>query len=106
MPIIPMKQTIVVIRKGEPDEFGEQTTPEQRFTFKCRVSEESEVVQNSLGQEVVAGMKILLDKLVDIQNDDTIEYTNELGKTVKRTPIRIAVKRMPNGKPNMTVVYA
>ncbi|MEH6943722.1 hypothetical protein [Bacillus sp. JJ722] len=74
--------------------------------MKCRVDESSQVVQNRLGAEVVAGMEITLDKLADVRYSDVIEFTNELGNVVKREPIRIEVVRMITGKPALTVVYA
>lgn len=105
MPLIPMNQKITIVRAGEEDEWGDPITPSQRIALKCRVVEESKIVQNSIGEEAVAGMKVSLDKLVDVRYSDKIEYTNELSQTVTKSPIRIAVVRMPSGKPIMTKVY-
>ena len=104
MAMIPLKQTITVTRPGVVDEWGEGGTP-TTFTLKCRVDERTQIVQNQLGDEVVSGMEILLDKLADIRYDDVIKYTNELGVTVERTPMKIEPVRMINGKPVMTAVY-
>lgn len=106
MALIPLKQTVTVIRQGEVDRWGNPVTPEQRIPLKCRVDESSQKVQNSIGDEVVAGMEITLDKLVDIRYSDQLEYTNELNITIKRTPIKIEIVRALNGKPILTVVYA
>ncbi|MBU5211069.1 hypothetical protein MHI39_20195 [Heyndrickxia sp. FSL K6-6286] len=103
MPIIPLKQIITVIRKGEPDRWGNST--EETFVLKCRVDEGSKLVRNTLGQEVVAGMEITLDKLADIRYTDEIEYTDELNRTIKKAPIKIEVIRWISGKPKLTVVY-
>ncbi|WP_019241510.1 MULTISPECIES: hypothetical protein [Bacillus] len=105
MALLPLKQTITIKREGELDEWGE-STGSSTSTLKCRVDESSKVVQNSLGNEVVAGMEITLNKLADIKYGDQIEYTNELGVTILREPIRIEVVRMINGKPVLTTVYA
>lgn len=104
MALVPLKQTVTIKRFGEPDRWGEAT--ETSFTLKCRVDESSQLVQNQLGDEVVAGMEITFDKLADIRYEDKIQYTNELGFTLERNPKRIEVVRMPSGKPSLTVVYA
>ena len=104
MPMVPMKQSVTIKRKGELDEWGEGSAPTE-FKLKCRVDELTQVVQNQLGNEVVSGLEILLDKLPDVRYDDVIEYTNELGVTIRRTPVKIEPVRMPNGKPTLTAVY-
>lgn len=103
MAIIPIKQTVKITRKGVEDEWGEGGVPTS-FTLKCRVDERTQVVQNQLGDEVVSGMEILFNKLPDVRYDDVIEYTNELGVTIQRTPIKIEPVRMINGKPTLTAV--
>lgn len=105
MALLPLKQTVILKRKGEVDRWGNEITPPVEKPMKCRIDEGSKVVQNSLGEEVVAGMEITFDKLADIQYTDTLEYTNELGKTIVRNPIRVEVVRAINGKPLLTVVY-
>lgn len=105
MALIPLKQSVTIIREGETDEWGEVITPPVLFTLKCRVDEDTKIVKNSIGDEVVAGLEIVFNKLPDIRMSDFIEYTNELDVTVKRTPIKIEPVRMVNGKPALTVVY-
>lgn len=104
MALIPLKQRIKVYPVGEKDEWGNSAEPEP-YTLKARVDEETTVVQNRLGEEAVSGMTIMLDKLAAITYDDTIEYTNELGVTVKRKPIKIEPVRLPSGKPTLTTIY-
>lgn len=105
MALLPLKQTVTIKRKGETDRWGNEITPPVVKSMKCRVDEGSKLVQNQLGEEVVSGMEITFDKLADVKYTDTIEYTNELGETITRTPIRIEVVRMINGKPALTAVY-
>lgn len=105
MAFTPLKQTVTIIRPGEEDEWGEYSTPPISITMKCRVDEGSKIVQGQLGDEVVSGMEITFDKLPDIRYSDQIEYINELGVRILRTPIRIEPLRMPNGKPAQTAVY-
>lgn len=105
MAIIPLKQTIKIERPGERDSWGRPIRQPESMTLKCRVDEGSQTVQNSIGEEVVVSLEIKLDKLADVRYSDEIEYTNELGNTVKRKPTRIDVIRMISGKPVMTVVF-
>lgn len=104
MAMIPLRQSVTITRKGVVDEWGEGSAP-TIFTLKCRVDERTTVVKNQLGNEVVSGMEITFDKLANIRYDDVIKYTNELGVTVERTPLKIEPIRMINGKPVMTAVY-
>lgn len=104
MAVIPFKQTITLHKADASDDWGEYTTLPP-ITLKCRVDETTSVVKNQIGEEVVSGMTVWLDKLADVSYDDTIEYTNELGVTVKRKPIKIEPVRGINGKPIFTFVY-
>jgi len=104
MALLPMKQTVKITRPGVVDEWGEGGAPTV-FTLKCRVDETTKVVQNQFGEQVVAGMEIMFDKLANVRYSDVIEYTDELGVTVKRNPIKIEPVRMINGKAAMTAVY-
>ncbi|MFE7820590.1 hypothetical protein ACFU1R_20535 [Priestia megaterium] len=104
MALIPLKQTATIIRQGEKDDWGNGSEPVE-LTLKCRAEETTATVQNQLGEESVSDVSFLFDKLPDIRYDDEISYTNELGVTVKRTPIKIKPIRMPNGKATLTQVY-
>lgn len=104
MAIVPLKQTITVHRGGGTDDWGYPTTG-TTTEYKARVDEKTEVVQNQAGQEVVTGVQIMLDKLTDIRYSDEISYTDELGRTTKRKPVRIEPVRMINGKAVLTLVY-
>lgn len=104
MPMVPMKQTALVHKPGHQDDWG-NVMPGETITMKCRADERTQVVQNQLGAEVVSSVQFLFDKIPNISYDDVIEYTNEIGVTVKRKPVNIEPIRMPNGKPTMTAVY-
>ncbi|MCK1985171.1 MULTISPECIES: hypothetical protein [Peribacillus] len=106
MALIPLNQYVTIIRQGEADEWGEHHTPPNRIRMKCNLNEDSQLVQNQIGKEVVAGMEIIFDKLADIRYEDQIEYTNELNQTITRSPIRITPQRMINGKVVQTAVFA
>lgn len=104
MPLIPMKQTITVTKAGGSDGWGNVATGEV-LTLKARVTEETNVVTNQAGNEAVASLRVLLDKLADISYDDTITYTNEIGVTVARKPLMIGIKRGISGAALLTEVF-
>ncbi len=112
MPLVPMKQTIVIQMPGTTDDWGE-TIPGERITKKCRLQEGTKLVRkmsssggvNSVtSEEVVSSAQVMLDKLVHVPMDATLEYTDELGKLRVYHPISIEVKRGLNGKALMTIV--
>ncbi|SFX48656.1 hypothetical protein SAMN04487866_10959 [Thermoactinomyces sp. DSM 45891] len=105
MAIIPLRQIIKVSRSsGKLDEWG-NPIPIEPFSIRCRADEGSFVVEDTGGKVVVSSLKVLLDKLADIRYDDEIEYTNEIGITIKRAPKRVNVKRDYVGKPVLTEVF-
>lgn len=104
MPIIPLKQSITVVRYGDIDEWGGGNVKET-LIFRARVDEKTQVVQNQFGDELVSSAEIMLDKLADIRYDDDIVYEDELGREIKRKPLRIEPLRGINGKAILTVVY-
>jgi hypothetical protein len=108
MALLPMKQTVIIKRGGDLDEWG-NVSPGEVLTLKCRVDEGTSLqsyrsvgVTNS--EIVIASARILFDKLVDIRETDTIVFTNELGQTFEKTPKEINVKRSVGGKPMLTEV--
>lgn len=104
MAIIPLKQTITITKPSGSDGWG-GTVPGSEQTYKARVTETTKVVTNKAGEEAVATLRIILDKLADVSYDDTITYSNELGVTVERTPLKIEIKRHISGKPLLTEVF-
>lgn len=100
-----MKQEITVTRKtGEKGGWGGGEVTEQ-FTVKCRADEVMRKVQNQFGEEVISTVEFIMKGLVDIRYSDTITYTNELGNTIERKPVRIEPLRWFDGKPKYTIVY-
>lgn len=106
MPLIPLKQTVMVRiwTEGSNDGWDAGGYGEP-IEFKVRASETIEKVTNELGEEVVASVKLTFDKLPAIGYNDEITYTNENGVTIKRTPLSIKSTRMINGKPTLTTIY-
>lgn len=108
MPLVPLKQTVIVHKPGMKDDWG-NVMPGESITMKCRADEKVEYVKNlastTLNAEILSSVQLLFDKLPEITYDDVIEFTNEIGVTVKRKPLLIEPIRMPNGKPTLTAVY-
>jgi len=103
MAIIPLKQKITVERATQ-DDWGNETL-EEPVVYKARVSEGTMLVRNRQGEEVASTAQIRLDKLADIQYDDYVSYTDELGRTIREKPVKISTTRMFNGKATLTKVH-
>jgi len=103
MAIIALKQR-VMIEHSIPNEWGEELL-EEPIEYKARVDESSTLVRNRQGEEVVSATRILLGKLADVQYDDYVTYTDELGRTIREKPIKIGVTRNIAGKPELTEVH-
>lgn len=106
MPIVPLKQKAFV-RKYIADNNDGWATDDyaEPVEYTVRATERFQVVTNQLGEEVTASVKLLFDKLPDINYNDIVSYTNELGATIEREPISIKPTRMINGKPTLTSVF-
>lgn len=103
MAIIPLKQISTVHKKGAPDLDG-YPTDLGSFDYKCRIDEGSFRVKTANGEQAVARARILYEGLIDINYEDLVAYTNELGKKIERHPMDIAVKRDIGSKPIFTEV--
>lgn len=111
MAILPMKQTITIKRAKTFDDWGNPSEIEE-VTLKCRIEEGTQIKRylggtgngTSSSENVVESARILIDKLADIRETDTIVFTNELGKTIVKSPNAINVKRGISGNPLYTEV--
>ena len=113
MAYVPLKQTVTIKRKGETDRWGNEITPPDTFTLKCRLEEGAKLTRRTtqqsgaaqtLSEEVVSSAQILFDKFTDIRLTDEILYTDESGNTRTYLPININRIRGLNGKPMLTEV--
>ncbi|MDH5159824.1 hypothetical protein [Heyndrickxia oleronia] len=111
MAIIPLKQTVKIVRKGEPDRWG--NAPVEEFTLKCRFVEGTKLTRRTSAQngsaaitseEVVSAAQIFLDKFADVKVTDEFHYTDEAGNERLYLPISIERKVWLNGKTKLTVV--
>lgn len=104
MAIIPLRQKITVYKSGGIDEWGYEV-PGETIEMNARVDEITEVVTNFAGEEAVTGVQVTLNKMAGIHYNDEISYTDELGRNIKRKPVKIEPIRGINGKAILTVVY-
>ncbi len=106
-----MRQTITVKRlTDELDRWGNPAAESDEYTLKCRVDEGSYVVKTQTNgvvksEEAVATARILIDRLAAVRYSDVISYTNELGETIEKRPMKIHPKRHIDGKALLTEVY-
>ncbi|MFA4885447.1 MAG: hypothetical protein WC601_06705 [Desulfotomaculaceae bacterium] len=101
--MIPLNQTIKIKKASSVDEWG-QTIPGQAITYKCRLDQNSELVRDGDGKEVVSKAQILLKGLVKVAYTDTVEFTDEAGNIYAHPPLTISVIRDFTGKPLFTKV--
>lgn len=100
---IPLRQSVTVYPPGSDDPWNPE--PAEPFMLQCRFQENTEVVRNQHGAEVVSSAQIFLDKYAPVTVNHTFEYVDESGTTTKYTPHNVARKRWLNGKAILTVVY-
>lgn len=109
MAIIPLKQTVKRYRnQGDLDIWGKPQETEI-VELKCRAEEGSHTTvdrqSQTQGATIVVDLKLVLDKLADIDYRDELEYVNEAGTAHRGKPRNITIKRDFTGKPLLTWVY-
>lgn len=89
MAIIPLKDEVTLTPPGAVDAWGNATggTP---VTHDARIDEKSKLVRNQNGDEVVSNTQILIDKIVAVDYDYDVTYTDATGNTVTKKPIAIS----------------
>lgn len=109
---IPLYQTCKLYKKGISDGWGGKTNLAP-VELRCRFSEGSRALKNVSNAEETRGVRskeivpeasIFFRQLPDIDLEDEIEFTNELGKTLVYHPISISVIRGVSGYPLYTRV--
>ncbi|MED4840399.1 hypothetical protein P9695_08775 [Weizmannia sp. CD-2023] len=103
MSLIPMKDTVVIVRSKGYDRWGEPLGTEE-IELKCRIDYQFQVVKNDKGEDVVAKATLLFNKIADIQYSDKITFTDEFGVQHTETPISISPLKNISGNPIMTRV--
>jgi hypothetical protein len=101
--MIPTNQTLTVTKKASQDAWG-ISTPGQKLTVKCRIDEDSKLVKDSHGKEVVSSARILIKGLVKIEYSDSLEWKDEIENVHTYKPLSIEIIRDFSGKPIFTMV--
>lgn len=101
---IPMRQKVTVTPPGEEDMWS-NTADGEPFDLKCRADEKTQIVKNSMGEEVVSNVELMFKRIPTISYEDVVSYTNEVGVTIRRHPQLIAPARGLSSKPVYTSVY-
>lgn len=86
--MIPLKQTIYIVKAGQEDEWG-IPQPGQEIAVKGRIDFEVKKVTNAEGAEVVSSGTVLLKGAQDIDLNDQIKWVDPLGKEHVRRPIQV-----------------
>lgn len=102
---IPTRQEVMVYKPDIKNKWGEVIQSSVPFPLACRAEERVQLVNDRIGQEVVSNVEIIFKKLPNITYEDRVEYVNEIGDVVKRTPKLIAPARGLNGAAVYTSVY-
>lgn len=95
MALIPLKDSISV--KGVlTDSTGEKLidawgnpTYKEPINYKCRIDENSKLVVNQQGHEVVSNIQILIGGAVAITYDDEITFTSATGQLITKKPVSV-----------------
>lgn len=105
---IPMKQSIKVFKQssGKVDAWGmpvhEMVSKEYKARIENNYSKKS--VKFGNGLDVVFTATILLKGLVDVRDSDLIEWTDEFGRIVQKSPLTVTVLNDFSGKAVQTKV--
>ncbi len=104
MALIPLKQTVTLMKlTGTDPDYGDPVYSDP-IALKCRFQEGVKLVRNQRGEEVAAVGTFFFGGLIDVGLSDTLTLTNELGTVTTYKPIAISVKRALSGKPLLTEV--
>lgn len=77
--MIPMRDSITIVRAGEFDDWGRPTNPTTRV-LKCRLDYTQQRFTDSKGEERVSKAIVYFKGLADVIPTDTLEWTDELGQ--------------------------
>jgi hypothetical protein len=96
----------VTIKRFAKDQYGRPATGTTPATHRAFLREGQRKVINREGKETVATVTILLEGLVNTDDIQSIEFTNELNQVRIFIPLSYQVLRDFGGNPIDTAVYA
>lgn len=106
MAVVPLRQRITY--EHPTGAYARDGTPilAPPVEMMAAVYEETKVVVDKNGKDVVTGLTVTLDKLANAAIDGRITYTDEIGRTKVTRIVNIEPLRLPGGRVLQTEVYA
>ena len=105
---IPMNQTVKVHKQTmeKLDKWGMPVHEVVSKDYKVRIESNfnRESVKFGDGTDVVFDAVILFKGLVDVRDSDLLEWVDDFGRTVKKSPVTVSVLKDFSGKVQMTKV--
>lgn len=105
---IPMNQTVKVHKqtKDKVDDWGMPVHEGVSKDYKVRIESNftKKTVKYGNGNDVVFTATILFKGLVDVRDSDLLEWVDEFGRTIKKTPLEVIPLNDFNGKVTITKV--
>jgi hypothetical protein len=95
--IVPMKDTVTIVKSGGVDGWGEPI-PGETITTKGRVSEKTTMVVNQNGEEIKSRYSILLPPKVIVEYGDEVSFVSSSGATITGNPESISAVKNFGGK--------
>lgn len=101
---VPLNNTVTISPFVDNDPDYNEPIYGTPYEAKCRVTNDTKLVRNRHGQEVVSTAQLLFNKLPRISISDKFDFIDENGVVYAYTPISLEPKRWLNGKAILTVV--
>ena len=115
MGLVPLNDTIIVTRQldnGSVDDWGVAVYEEKSTEYKCHISYNYKLetiavkgISDELGKQVVYSAKIYIKRLVMIEYEDKITFTDMNGDIVEKKILNVYPVRDFSGKVLATCVY-
>lgn len=100
--MIPTKDTLLVTRAGELDDWG-RPTGVVTDTYKCRIDYNNQIVMTTDGKEVVSKAVILIKGEAVISNEDSVSWVDAFG-THEAKPLTVGLLKDVSNKVIFTKV--
>jgi hypothetical protein len=88
MAMIPLNDTLTIKRATGFDDWG-KPIGEVEIVVKCRIDYSTQIVKDKNGADVVSKANILIDAFVEVQYEDTLEWTDPNGHINSESAVSI-----------------
>lgn len=105
--LIPLNNKVTIIRSSGLDAWGlpiKDSNSQTTYPARVDYNSSNNPTNGARGTEEVITAKIILEGLVDIRYEDTIEFKDKLGNVAQYKPLKINVREDLGGNPLYTVV--